>query len=195
MAGRRWDCCARSCCSWTAIPRPTSASRPRSTAPARPPSAPGAGSPSARSTSAATTPPRAAPLAAPRPRAFLTLVVLTGEAAPRHGKGVGVCGGLAAEPLAVPVLLGIGVDELSVPVPAIAAVKALVRRLSLRHCRDLARDEAGLRTARRERAAHRCPPVPHVPRAPPEGGAATKRPDRRRRSARHAVARPEPHRV
>jgi len=30
------------------------------------------------------------------------------------------------------------VDELSVPVPAIAAVKALVRRLSMRHCRDLA---------------------------------------------------------
>jgi len=43
-----------------------------------------------------------------------------------------VCGGIAAEPLAVTVLLGIGVDELSVPVPAIAAIKALVRRLSLR---------------------------------------------------------------
>ena len=66
--------------------------------------------------------------------AVLRLISLTVEAAHRHGKWVGVCGGIAAEPLAVPVLLGIGVDELSVPVPAIAAIKALVRRLSLRRC-------------------------------------------------------------
>jgi phosphoenolpyruvate-protein kinase (PTS system EI component) len=52
----------------------------------------------------------------------------------------------------VPVLLGFGVDELSVPVPAIAAIKALVRRLSLRHCQDLAREVAGLGTAGEVRA-------------------------------------------
>ena len=84
--------------------------------------------------------------------AVLRLISLTVEAAHRHGKWVGVCGGIAAEPLAVPVLLGIGVDELSVPVPAIAAVKALVRRLSLRHCQDLAREVAGLGTAGEVRA-------------------------------------------
>ena len=84
--------------------------------------------------------------------AVLRLISLTVDAAHRHGKWVGVCGGMAAEPLAVPVLLGIGVDELSVPVPAIAAVKALVRRLSLRHCRDLAREVAGLSTAGEVRA-------------------------------------------
>jgi len=96
--------------------------------------------------------PRLAPLADALHPAVLQLISLTVEAAHRHGKWVGVCGGMAAEPLAVPVLLGIGVDELSVPVPAIAAVKALVRRLSLRHCRELAREVAGLSTAGEVRA-------------------------------------------
>jgi len=96
--------------------------------------------------------PRLAALADALHPAVLKLISLTVEAAHRHGKWVGVCGGMAAEPLAVPVLLGIGVDELSVPVPAIAAIKALVRRLSLRHCRDLAREVAGLSTAGEVRA-------------------------------------------
>jgi len=84
--------------------------------------------------------------------AVVRLISLTVEAAHRHGKWVGVCGGLAAEPLAVPLLLGIGVDELSVPVPAIPAIKALVRRLTLRDCRELARAVAALTTAGEVRA-------------------------------------------
>src|SRR2546423_14123770 len=97
-------------------------------------------------------PRRPAPPPAAPPPAALKLTCPPVGPAPRHGKWVGVCGGIAAEPLAVPVLLGIGVDELSVPVPAIGAVKALVRRLSLRRCRDLAREVAGLSTAGEVRA-------------------------------------------
>jgi len=96
--------------------------------------------------------PKLAPLADALHPAVLRLISLTVEAAHRHGKWVGVCGGIAAEPLAVPVLLGIGIDELSVPVPAIAATKALVRRLSLSHCQELAREVAGLGTAGEVRA-------------------------------------------
>jgi phosphocarrier protein FPr/phosphocarrier protein len=96
--------------------------------------------------------PKLAPLADALHPAVLRLISLTVEAAHRHGKWVGVCGGIAAEPLAVPVLLGIGVDELSVPVPAIAAVKALVRRLSARDCQELAREVAALGTAGEVRA-------------------------------------------
>ena len=96
--------------------------------------------------------PKLAPLADALHPAVLRLLGLTVEAAHRHGKWVGVCGGLAAEPVAVPVLLGIGVDELSVPVPAIAAVKALVRRLSQRECQALARELLGLGTAGEVRA-------------------------------------------
>jgi multiphosphoryl transfer protein len=96
--------------------------------------------------------PKLAPLADALHPAVLRLISLTVEGAHRHGKWVGVCGGLAAEPMAVPVLLGVGVDELSVPVPAIAAVKALVRRLALRDCQVLARELLGLATAGEVRA-------------------------------------------
>jgi phosphocarrier protein FPr len=56
-----------------------------------------------------------------------------------HGRWVGVCGGLAGDPQAVPVLVGLGVDELSVSVPIVPAVKAQVRTLSLDECRTTAR--------------------------------------------------------
>jgi phosphoenolpyruvate-protein phosphotransferase len=70
--------------------------------------------------------------------AVLRLIDLTVRAAHVHGKWVGVCGGMAGDPQAVPILIGLGVDELSVSVPVVAAVKAQVRRLSHEACRDLA---------------------------------------------------------
>jgi len=70
--------------------------------------------------------------------AVLRLIDLTVRAAHEHGKWVGVCGGMAGDPQAVPILIGLGVDELSVSVPVVAAVKAQVRRLSYEGCRDLA---------------------------------------------------------
>jgi phosphocarrier protein FPr len=69
----------------------------------------------------------------------LQLIANTADAAHRHGKWVGICGGIGADPQAVPLLVGLGVDELSVSVPAIPAVKAQVRRLDTATCRDLAR--------------------------------------------------------
>src|SRR5258708_22882151 len=88
--------------------------------------------------------PKLAPLADALHPAVLRLISLTVEAAHRHGKWVGVCGGIAAEPLTVPVLLGIGIDELSAPLPAIAAAKALVRRLSALACQAPARQVASM---------------------------------------------------
>jgi phosphocarrier protein FPr len=70
--------------------------------------------------------------------AVLQLIAGTVRAAHEHGKWVGVCGGIGADPQAVPVLLGLGVDELSVSVPAIPAVKAEIRSLTLSECRALA---------------------------------------------------------
>ena len=49
-----------------------------------------------------------------------------------------MCGGIASDPRAVPILLGLGVDELSVSLPAIPAVKAQIRALRLDACRELA---------------------------------------------------------
>jgi phosphoenolpyruvate-protein phosphotransferase len=70
--------------------------------------------------------------------AVLRLIDMTVRAAHAQGKWVGICGGIASDAQAVPLLVGLGVDELSVSVPTIPAIKARVRRLSLAQCRTLA---------------------------------------------------------
>ena len=70
--------------------------------------------------------------------AVLQLIDITVRAAHAHGKWVGVCGELAADPLAVPVLVGLGVDELSVSARSIPEVKARVRELSMDRLKTLA---------------------------------------------------------
>jgi len=70
--------------------------------------------------------------------AVLQLIDITVRAAHAHGKWVGICGELAADPLAVPVLVGLGVDELSVSSRSIGEVKACVRELNLSDVQQLA---------------------------------------------------------
>ena len=77
--------------------------------------------------------------------AVLRLIDHTVQAAHRSGKWVGVCGELGADPQAVPILVGLGVDELSVSVPAIPTVKAQVRGLELSKMQALA--QAALKCA------------------------------------------------
>jgi phosphoenolpyruvate-protein kinase (PTS system EI component) len=59
----------------------------------------------------------------------LRLVRSVTEAAEAHGKWVGVCGELGSDPQAVPILVGLGVGELSVNPPAIPATKEAVREV------------------------------------------------------------------
>ena len=82
--------------------------------------------------------PRLAPHVDGLSPAVLRLIERTVEAAHAHGRRVAVCGGMASDPQAVPILLGLGVDELSVSVPMIPAIKALVRRSRGAECRALA---------------------------------------------------------
>jgi phosphocarrier protein FPr len=70
--------------------------------------------------------------------AVLKLIAHTINGAHAAGKPVGVCGGIASDPRAVPILVGLGVDELSLSLPAIPAVKAQIRALRLDACRALA---------------------------------------------------------
>jgi phosphoenolpyruvate-protein kinase (PTS system EI component) len=70
--------------------------------------------------------------------AVLALIAKVGAAGERHGKLVAVCGGLASDPLAAPILLGLGVRELSVVPTLIPALKARVSALTLDDCRRLA---------------------------------------------------------
>jgi phosphocarrier protein FPr/phosphocarrier protein len=79
--------------------------------------------------------------------AVLALIARVGEAGARQGKLVAVCGGLASDPAAVPVLLGLGVRELSVVPSLIPVVKARVTALTLAACRDLAERALGLDSA------------------------------------------------
>ncbi|BAV77064.1 PTS family porter, glucose-specific EI/HPr/EIIA component [Pseudomonas chlororaphis subsp. aurantiaca] len=85
--------------------------------------------------------------------AVLRLIASTVKAAHAHGKWVGVCGALASETLAVPLLLGLGVDELSVSVPLIPAIKARVREVELSQCQALAGRILGLESAEQVRDA------------------------------------------
>ncbi len=82
--------------------------------------------------------PRLAPQVDALHPAVLGLIGMTVEGARTHGRWVGVCGALAGDLNAVPVLLGLGVHELSVDVPLVPSVKARVRELSIAECRATA---------------------------------------------------------
>jgi phosphocarrier protein FPr/phosphocarrier protein len=71
--------------------------------------------------------------------AVLRMIDQTCKGAARHRRWVGVCGGLASDVVATPILLGLGVTELSTTASIAPEVKARVRDLSLDACRDLAR--------------------------------------------------------
>ena len=84
--------------------------------------------------------------------AVLRLIRLTVEGAAVHGRTVGVCGGLASDLTAVPILIGLGVTELSAAPAAAPELKALIRTLTLDACRDLADRACALASAGEVRA-------------------------------------------
>ena len=81
--------------------------------------------------------PAVAPLGDPLDPAVLRLVAEVGRRSAGRA-AVSVCGEAASDPLAIPVLLGLGVTELSVSPAGVAGVKAAVRRLDLPSCAELA---------------------------------------------------------
>ncbi|CAN5381172.1 phosphoenolpyruvate--protein phosphotransferase [soil metagenome] len=71
--------------------------------------------------------------------AVLRMIDQTCKGAAKHHRWVGVCGGLASDLVAVPVLVGLGVTELSATAATVPEVKALVRTLNVEACQALAR--------------------------------------------------------
>ena len=71
--------------------------------------------------------------------AVLHLIAQTINGGHAHQRAVAICGGVAGDSHAVPILIGLDVDELSVSLPAIPAIKAQIRRLTYAHCRELAK--------------------------------------------------------
>ncbi|HEC34103.1 MAG TPA: hypothetical protein ENI37_05235, partial [Chloroflexi bacterium] len=70
-----------------------------------------------------------------------------------------VCGELAGDPEAVPILLGLGLDEFSMAPPSIPRAKAIVRRWSFADAHRLAAEVINLESAAavRERVRARQP--------------------------------------
>jgi phosphocarrier protein FPr len=79
--------------------------------------------------------------------AVLRMVRQTVEAARKAGIWVGACGGIAGDPAGAMLLAGLGVTELSVGIPSIAAIKALLRGLSMKRLEELARRALDCRSA------------------------------------------------
>lgn len=81
---------------------------------------------------------RIARLYQPAHPSVLRLVAMAAEAAHEHGIWIGVCGEMASEIHLTPLLLGLGIDELSVGTNSVPRVKKAVISLDLGECRELA---------------------------------------------------------
>jgi len=77
--------------------------------------------------------------------AVLRLIARVAESAREHGKSVSVCGALGSDEEALPILVGLGIHEISAVPSAIPRLKRIARGLDTRRCSELARralDEA-----------------------------------------------------
>ncbi len=81
----------------------------------------------------------------------LRLIAKTIEAAHKFSKRADICGELGSDPLAIPILIGLGMDELSVSIPAVPTVKAQVRTLNLEDIKPLAQKALACSTAQEVR--------------------------------------------
>jgi phosphotransferase system enzyme I (PtsI) len=81
---------------------------------------------------------RIAHLYQPTHPAILRLIKMTVDSARPGGVRVSVCGEMAGDPVMVPLLLGLGVDELSVAPSVLPQVKFLIRRLKMAEADELA---------------------------------------------------------
>ncbi|MCT7952427.1 phosphoenolpyruvate--protein phosphotransferase [Ancylothrix sp. C2] len=91
--------------------------------------------------------PKVATLADGFSPAVLRMIQQTVKAAKESGIWVGVCGELASSALAIPILLGLGVDELSVNVSMISEVKKIISELSMAEAEIIAQDVLELDSA------------------------------------------------
>lgn len=79
--------------------------------------------------------------------AILQLVKTVIDAAHAEDKWVGMCGEMASDLTAIPLLLGLGLDEFSVNAPAILPVRNLIKKLDTNKMEQLANKSLTLRTA------------------------------------------------
>ncbi|MBS1854962.1 MAG: phosphoenolpyruvate--protein phosphotransferase [Acidobacteria bacterium] len=90
---------------------------------------------------------RVTPIADPFHPAVLDMLRRTIEAGRRGGIEVALCGELAADPLATPLLLGLGIEEFSVSAPLIPGLKGAISQWSMADAKDVCREALALDTA------------------------------------------------
>jgi phosphoenolpyruvate-protein phosphotransferase len=81
--------------------------------------------------------PDVAGLYSARHPAFLRLLAKIVEDARRHGRWVGMCGEMTRSPRDLPLLLGLGLDEISTAAPEIPSLKSAIAQSSAADCRVL----------------------------------------------------------
>ena len=81
---------------------------------------------------------RIAHLYEPTHPAIIRLIKATVDAAHAERIGVSVCGEMAGDPVLAPLLLGLGVDELSAAPSLVPTVKFVIRRLKFTEAEELA---------------------------------------------------------
>jgi len=84
--------------------------------------------------------------------AVLKLIQATVMGARTAGKWVGVCGSAASDLRSIPILLGLGITELSCSHPVIPQVKARIRQLNMIECKQLAQHALAMDDAEQVRA-------------------------------------------
>jgi phosphocarrier protein FPr len=81
---------------------------------------------------------RVAAIANPFDPAVLRAIKHTADAVHAAGGTVGMCGEMAGDPAATALLLGLGIDELSMSAPRIPEVKAVIRELQIHRAQQVA---------------------------------------------------------
>ncbi len=76
----------------------------------------------------------------------IRLIANVAKAAKEHGKWVGMCGEMAGDSLATPLLVGLGLTELSMNGRSVPVVKHLVRQLDIKQAKEWANQVLTLRT-------------------------------------------------
>jgi phosphocarrier protein FPr/phosphocarrier protein len=84
--------------------------------------------------------------------AVLRLIREVGRGAAEAGRMAGMCGGLASDPLAAPILIGLGITELSATPAQVPGVKAAVARFDMAACKALAEKACAATSAAEVRA-------------------------------------------
>ncbi len=81
--------------------------------------------------------------------ATLKSIKLVVDAAHQAGIEVSLCGEVASDPFCVPLLMGMGIDSLSLTPQAIPGIKRIIRQTQMRECRNLLREVMQCRTVHR----------------------------------------------